>query len=130
MSRLIDAKYETVLQFIAGSVGEPRNNMLIEVLGYYEAGDGGAGSWKHNGVTGQTVSQSPAQLGLPLLNDANGNQWALVINKQLFMSKVGLMTGQDNYAIFKIELPFPLSQYKHRDVCSSCTIILRLGKKQ
>jgi hypothetical protein len=51
-------------------------NIVINTSGYATAGDGAA-SWKQNGVTGQTVSQSPAQLGLPLLNDGNGNQWEM-----------------------------------------------------
>lgn len=50
---------------------------LVETSGYTTSGDGGAGTWKLNGVTGQTVSQSPAQLVDGLLNDASGNQWKL-----------------------------------------------------
>jgi hypothetical protein len=50
---------------------------IINTIGFAASGDGGKGGWKQNGVTGQTVSQSPAQLGLPLLNDGNGNQWAM-----------------------------------------------------
>tara|TARA_R110000772_G_scaffold60095_2_gene135632 strand:+ start:10103 stop:11866 length:1764 start_codon:yes stop_codon:yes gene_type:complete len=50
----------------------------IPTSGFTTSGDGGNGSWKQNGVTGQTPSQSPAQLGDALLNDGNGNQWALV----------------------------------------------------
>jgi hypothetical protein len=52
------------------------SNVVINTSGYATAGIG-AGSWKQNGVTGQTVSQSPAQLGLALLNDGNGDQWAM-----------------------------------------------------
>ena len=52
-------------------------NTSINTIGFTTSGGGGAGSWVQNGVTGQTVSQSPAQLGLPLLNDGNGNQWAM-----------------------------------------------------
>ncbi len=50
---------------------------VIETSGFTTAGDGGAGKWKQNGITGQTPSQTPAQLGDALLNDASGNQWAL-----------------------------------------------------
>jgi hypothetical protein len=52
------------------------SNIVINTSGYTTAGTG-AGSWKQNGVTGQTVSQSPAQLGVSLLNDGNGDQWAM-----------------------------------------------------
>ncbi len=61
---------------------------IIETSGFTTAGDGGAGKWKQNGVTGQTPSQTPAQLGDALLNDANGNQWELV-NGALFSQQVG-----------------------------------------
>jgi len=52
----------------------------IPTSGFTTSGDGGNGSWKQNGVTGQTPSQTPAQLGNALLNDASGNQWALLGN--------------------------------------------------
>jgi hypothetical protein len=51
---------------------------VINASGYTTSGDGGFGRWKQNGTTGQTLSQSPAQLGLPLLNDGLGNQWAML----------------------------------------------------
>jgi len=51
---------------------------VLETSGFNAAGDGGAGKWKQNGVTGQTPSQTPVQLGGTILNDANGNQWGLV----------------------------------------------------
>jgi len=67
----------TTTELIASSATfAPNTN--ITTKGYTTSGDGGAGSWVQNGVTGQTVSQSPAQLGNALLNDAGGNQWALV----------------------------------------------------
>ena len=76
----------TTTELIASSaVFAPNTN--ITTKGYTTSGDGGAGSWVQNGVTGQTVSQSPAQLGNALLNDASGNQWGLVeglINPKVF----------------------------------------------
>jgi len=67
----------TTTELIASSATfAPNTN--ITTKGYTTSGDGGSGSWIQNGVTGQTVSQSPAQLGNALLNDASGNQWALV----------------------------------------------------
>ena len=52
---------------------------MLETSGFTTSGDGGSAKWKQNGVTGQTPSQTPAQLGDALLNDANGNQWGLVV---------------------------------------------------
>jgi hypothetical protein len=60
----------------------------IPTSGFTTSGDGGNGSWKQNGITGQTPSQSPAQLGDALLNDGNGNQWAFV-GKALFVEQLG-----------------------------------------
>lgn len=56
----------------------PVLNDIVETLGFDVEGDGGNGQWQFKGLTGQTPSQSPAQLGEALLNDANGNQWSLV----------------------------------------------------
>ncbi len=63
---------------------------IIETSGFTTAGDGGAGKWKQNGVTGQTPSQTPAQLGDALLNDANGNQWQLIRSSSEIIDKIGL----------------------------------------
>jgi hypothetical protein len=56
--------------------------VIIKTNGFTTSGDGGASSWKQNGVTGQVVSQSPSQIFVAtgvgnLLNDANGVQWSL-----------------------------------------------------
>lgn len=56
----------------------------IPTSGFTASGDGGNGNWKQNGTTGQTPSQSPAQLGDALLNDGNGNQWELVTSGGVF----------------------------------------------
>ena len=61
----------------------------IPTSGFFTSGDSGNGSWKHNGITGRTPSQSPAQLGDALLNDGNGNQWALVFGKTVILEKLG-----------------------------------------
>ena len=61
----------------------------IPTSGFTTSGDGGNGSWKQNGVTGQVPSQSPAQLGDALLNDGNGNQWALVSPVNLIVESLG-----------------------------------------
>ena len=52
---------------------------IVETVGFTTKGDGGGGSWVLTATTG-TASQTPAQLGNALLNDANGNQWSLVQN--------------------------------------------------
>jgi hypothetical protein len=54
------------------------SDVVVLTSGFTTSGDGGSGSWKQNGVTGQTASQSPAQLVDGLLNDGNGKQWAIV----------------------------------------------------
>ena len=78
----------TTTELIASSaVFAPNTN--ITTKGYTTSGDGGAGSWVQNGVTGQTVSQSPAQLGNALLNDASGNQWALVKHSKINVKELG-----------------------------------------
>jgi len=52
-------------------------NSLVRSEGYTTSNDGGSAPWKHNGVTGQTISQSPIQLNAPLFNDVNGDQFAM-----------------------------------------------------
>lgn len=54
---------------------------VVATSGYGSSGDGGSVGWKQTGVTGQTPSQSPAQLGDGLLNDGNGNQWGIIDSK-------------------------------------------------
>jgi hypothetical protein len=65
----------------------------IPTSGFTTSGDGGGHSWKQNGVTGQTVSQTPAQIGSALLNDGNGNQWALVLNGVIDLRATGVNTS-------------------------------------
>jgi hypothetical protein len=65
----------------------------IPTSGFTVSGDSGDGSWKQNGVTGQTPSQSPTQLGGALLNDGNGNQWALIAGKAINLESVGFISG-------------------------------------
>jgi len=61
----------------------------LETSGFTTAGDGGGAKWKQNGITGQTPSQSPAQLGDALLNDASGNQWSLIVNDKVNAISLG-----------------------------------------
>ncbi|MCP4929380.1 MAG: hypothetical protein GY918_10040 [Gammaproteobacteria bacterium] len=65
---------------------------IIETSGFATSGDGGSGKWKQNGITGQTPSQTPAQLGDALLNDANGNQWTLIADV-VDVSALGAVSG-------------------------------------
>ena len=60
---------------LTNSTTEYGSDVAISTSGFTASGDGGSGSWIQNGVTGQTPSQSPVQLGDGLLNDGNGNQW-------------------------------------------------------
>jgi len=48
----------------------------IHPVGFSSLTSGGSLPWVHNNVIGQTPSQTPAQLGDALFNDAAGNQWA------------------------------------------------------
>jgi hypothetical protein len=153
MSRLIDAKYETAIQFIEGSVGEPRSNMLIEVLGYSEAGVGGA-VWKYSGVSGQTPSQSPLDLSLDRLTDANGYRWNLVHDYKIDLVKLGFVvaTAQQRTDLVQglsdnltnVELATPAGDYTfvasslvetwpNNDAgtisASGCAIVMRQGIK-
>jgi hypothetical protein len=51
---------------------------IVNTTGFTASGDAGNAPWKQNGVTGQTISQTPSQLGNALLNDGNGNQWSFI----------------------------------------------------
>ena len=75
----------------------PSTDALVKTNGYTTEGDGGSATWKHNGVTGQTTSQSPAQLGDALINDVDGNQWALDFNGSININQLesALDTGND-----------------------------------
>ena len=59
------------------------------------SGDGGGAKWLFDGVTGEIPSQSPAQLGDGLFNDASGNQWDLVV-AGLFIQSSALGVVGDN----------------------------------
>jgi hypothetical protein len=84
---------------LIASTGIYPADTVINTSGYTTSGDGGKGGWKQNGVTGETVSQSPAQLLNGLLNDANGNQWALVKGAMGDIRRTGaLTTASDNHA--------------------------------
>jgi hypothetical protein len=74
---------------------------IAKLEGYTTKGDGGGAHWQQNGVTGQTASQSPAQLGYALLNDGNGNQWSFV-GKSLNVLNLGALVGgvSDSLSIF------------------------------
>lgn len=78
----------TATELIGNTVAYSLGTVLT-LSGYLYPGDGGGGRWKFDGVTGQTPSQSPAQLGDALLNDASGNQWRLVFENTLILERVG-----------------------------------------
>jgi glycerophosphoryl diester phosphodiesterase len=79
---LVDANNLTTIALVA-STGVYSSDSVLSTTGYATSGDGGISIWKQNGVTGQTVSQTPTQLDDELLNDGLGNQWALVIGQNL-----------------------------------------------
>jgi hypothetical protein len=68
----------TTTQLIGPTVFNFNVGAVVEVQGYATAGDGGGAKWVKTNVTGQTAAQSPSQLALALLNDAEGNQWRLI----------------------------------------------------
>jgi len=74
---------------LVNSVVKYPESDVIETCGFTTAGDGGGAKWVQNGVTGQTPSQTPAQLADGLLNDASGNQWAYVLNKKITPESLG-----------------------------------------
>tara|TARA_R110000764_G_scaffold58512_1_gene127164 strand:+ start:1433 stop:2914 length:1482 start_codon:yes stop_codon:yes gene_type:complete len=67
-------QFNTLTGFLLSKSSNPTTDDTVEFQGYDTVGVG-ASKWRHNGVTAQTPSQSPAQLGGFTLNDANGNQW-------------------------------------------------------
>lgn len=69
--------------------------------GYRTKGDGGGAQWKFTGVTGQTPSQSPADLGEGALTDASGNKWELVVSDVFLLESIGFngLGDQTNFAL-------------------------------
>jgi len=70
-------KFDTLTNFLNSTTSDASLDPIVEFEGYSVKGIGGA-QWKFTGLTGQTPSQSPADLVDALLNDASGNQWAIV----------------------------------------------------
>ena len=92
-------KFKTLDDFILSHTGNPTTDDLVKVNGDSTTGDGNDGTWQHNGVTGQTASQSPADLNNGLVNDADGNQWAIVINTVINVLWFGVTRdGVDSFA--------------------------------
>jgi hypothetical protein len=78
-------------------------DVVLLTSGFSVSGSG-SGSWKQNGITGQTPSQTPAQLGnASLLNDANGNQWSLINDGTAPVEASGGVSGgvTDNALVFQ-----------------------------
>jgi hypothetical protein len=67
------------------------SDTVINTTGFTTSGDGGKGGWKKTGVTGETPSQSPAQLLNGLFNGGNGDQWALVNLGESTLNALGLL---------------------------------------
>jgi len=81
-SARIKEKQLTTLELIASTRSYPVGTVL-DLSGFTSAGDKGGSPWQLTVVTGQPVSQSPAQLGDALLNDANGDQWRLIVSEEI-----------------------------------------------
>ena len=78
------------------------SGQIAESQGFTAKGVGGA-QWQHNGVTGETPSQTPADLEIASLNDADGNQWDLI--SDVFTSSAvgaGLGLGDDYEALLAL----------------------------
>jgi len=88
-------KVSTTEKFISSFSGSVPVGTVVETLGYTTEGDGGGASWKKTATTG-TASQSPAQLVDALLNDASGNQWALVHGGTIDPLKLGATEAADD----------------------------------
>jgi len=91
--------FNTLTGFLLSKSSNPTTDDTVEFQGYDTVGVG-ASKWQHNGITGQTPSQSPSQLGDALLNDGNGNQWALVPlagtdNAEVQASSLGVIPDVD-----------------------------------
>ena len=90
---VLPATQITTTALIASTTSLPADT-VVSTTGYLTSGDGGGGKWKQNGVTGQTVSQSPSQLADALFNDANGIQWAFVGDERRYPAKsLGVVGG-------------------------------------
>jgi hypothetical protein len=88
-------QFNTLTGFLLSKSSNPTTDDTVYFQGYDVIGDGGAATWQHNGTTGQTPSKTPAQLGDALLNDGNGNQWALVVDGVFIQSSALGVTGDD-----------------------------------
>ena len=94
-------QFNTLTGAIQSKSSNPAIGESISVTGYDNIFDGGKGDWVFEGVTGQTPSQSPLQLGDGLFNDASGNQRKLVTGGSLNPLSIGFSTGAtDNSAAF------------------------------
>jgi hypothetical protein len=102
---------------------------VINTSGYTTSGDGGKKGWKQNGVTGQTVSQSPAQLLDGLLNDGSGNQWALVKDGYTKAESLGLIGdgSTDDLAVCKACLAVGITEFPAKIIALSDELVIPVG---
>jgi hypothetical protein len=84
-------QFSTTALFISNFKASFPVGTIVETLGYTTKGDGGGAKWQKTATTGQTVSQSPAQLGSALLNDGNGNQWAMQLTNTVSFDTFALL---------------------------------------
>jgi hypothetical protein len=90
----------TTTQLIASTRVYPANT-IIKSIGFNNVFDNGQAQWVQNGTTGQTPSQSPAQLGGGILNDGNGVQWGLIDEGKISTLKLGALENGvfDDYLV-------------------------------
>ena len=63
---------------LAGAISSTASNPTIGDTIEITSTDGSAAVWAFRGTVGQTINQSPAQLGNALFNDGSGNQWSAI----------------------------------------------------
>jgi len=101
---------------------------VVETLGYTTEGDGGGASWKKTATTG-TASQSPAQLVDALLNDASGNQWALVVDGYTKAESLGLIGDglTDDLAVCNACLASGITEFPAKIIALSDELVVPIG---
>jgi len=95
----VTRQFNTLTGFLLSKTSALTINDTVEFKWYNATGDEGGATWKHNGVTGQTPSQSPSDLNAWLFNDGNGNQWTLVVKGAVCALSIGVTrNGVDSFA--------------------------------
>ena len=94
-------QFDTLTSFLLSKTSDATKSPLVSVEGSATVGDEGNAAWKFNGITGQTPSQSPEQLGGGLANDASGNQYDMVYSGFYNLKAFGITGAADETAILQ-----------------------------